>query len=76
MLAEFMDPRSAPEMLTLREQIRSWRFYDHFRTDAAAPARLAQVGTRTPVLGHDGADFASAIATIQEVGDGDALAAA
>jgi predicted ATPase len=76
MLAEFLDPRSAPEMLTLREQIRSWRFYDHFRTDPGAPARLAQIGTRTPVLGHDGADFASALATIQEVGDGPALAAA
>jgi predicted ATPase len=74
MLAEFLDPRSAPELITLREQIRSWRFYDHFRSDAAAPARLPQVGTRTPVLGHDGADFASAVATIQEVGDAQALA--
>ena len=76
MLAEFLDPRTAPEMLSLREQIRSWRFYDHFRSDAAAPARAAQVGTRTPVLGHDGADLASAIATIQEVGDPRALDAA
>lgn len=75
MLAEFMDPRTAPEMLSLREQIRSWRFYDHFRSDAAAPARTAQVGTRTPVLGHDGADLASAVATIQEIGDEQALAA-
>jgi predicted ATPase len=73
MLAEFADPRTAPEMLTLREQIRSWRFYDHFRTDADAPARLPQIGTRTPVLGHAGDDLAAAIATIQEVGDGEAL---
>lgn len=76
MLTEYLDPRGAPEMLTLREQIRSWRFYDHFRSDAAAPARLPQIGTRTPVLGHDGADFASAVATIEEVGDGEALQAA
>jgi predicted ATPase len=76
MLAEFVDPRGAPEMLSLREQIRGWRFYDHFRSDADAPARWPQVGTRTPVLGHDGADFAAAIATIEEVGDGQALAAA
>lgn len=76
MLAEFVDPRTAPEMLSLREQIRGWRFYDHFRSDADAPARWPQVGTRTPVLGHDGADFAAAIATIQEVGDDQALAAA
>ena len=39
MLSEFADPRRAPEVLRVREQIRSWRFYDHIRTDAAAPAR-------------------------------------
>lgn len=76
MLAEFVDPRTAPEMLALREQTRNWRFYDHFRTDAEAPARWPQVGSRTPVLGHDGADFAAAIATIREVGDEEALEAA
>lgn len=74
MLAEFLDPRTAPEMLTLREQIRGWRFYDHFRSDAEAPARRAQIATRTPVLGHDGADLASAIATIEEIGDAQGLA--
>jgi predicted ATPase len=73
MLAEFADPRTAPEMLDLREQIRAWRFYDHFRTDADSPARWPQIGTRTPVLGHDGADFAAAVATIREVGDAEAF---
>lgn len=73
MLAEFVDPRTAPEMLSLREQIRGWRFYDHFRSDALSPARWPQVGTRTPVLGHDGADLAAAWATIAEVGDAEAL---
>ncbi len=34
------DPARTPEVMTLREQIRSWRFYDHFRSDAEAPARL------------------------------------
>jgi predicted ATPase len=43
-------------MLLLREEIRGWRFYDQLRTDAAAPARMPQIGTYTPVLGHDGAD--------------------
>ncbi|HEX2545537.1 MAG TPA: AAA family ATPase, partial [Ramlibacter sp.] len=76
MLAEYVDPRGAPEMLDLREQIRAWRFYDHFRSDADAPARSPQIGTRTPVLGHDGADFAAAVQTIREVGDGAALEAA
>lgn len=33
MMTQVADPRNAPEMLTLRESIRAWRFYDHFRTD-------------------------------------------
>ncbi|MDD0975905.1 AAA family ATPase [Pseudomonas fontis] len=65
--------RSSPEVLHLREQIRGWRFYDHFRTDAQAPARRPQLGTRTPVLHHDGRDLAAALQTIIEVGDQDAL---
>lgn len=73
MLSEFADPREAPEVLRVREQIRSWRFYDHIRTDAAAPARTSQVGTRTPVMSHDGADVAAALQTIRETGDAAAL---
>jgi predicted ATPase len=76
MLAHMADPRRAPELLTLREQIRSWRFYDHFRTDAQAPARQPQVGTHTPVLGHEGVDLAAALQTIREIGDAQALDAA
>src|ERR1022692_765525 len=59
MLSEFADPRRAPEVVRIREQVRSWRFYDHIRTDAAAPARGSQIGTRTPVMSHDGADVAA-----------------
>lgn len=73
MLSEFAHPRVAPELVEVRERIRSWRFYDQFRTDATAPARGAQVGTRTPVLDHDGADLAAAIQTIREIGDVEAL---
>jgi len=69
MLAQFADPQRAPEMLQVRERLRGWRFYDHFRTDLAAPARAAQIGTYTPVLGHDGADLAAALQTIIEIGD-------
>jgi len=76
MLTQFADPRNAPEMLRLREQIRSWRFYDHYRTDVDAPARLPQIGTHTPVLSNDGADMAAALQTILEIGDHDALAEA
>jgi len=69
MMASCADPRNAPELLQLRERVRGWRFYDHFRSDAEAPARQPQVGTHTPVLGHDGADLAAAVQTIREIGD-------
>jgi predicted ATPase len=73
MMTQLADPRNAPEMLTLRESIRAWRFYDHFRTDVDSPARLPQIGTRTPILGNDGNDLAAAIETIRETGDRKAL---
>jgi len=68
MLTEFADPDQAPELLAVRDQIRSWRFYDGFRVDASAPVRQSQVGTRTPVLADDGSDLAAAIQTIIEQG--------
>jgi predicted ATPase len=68
LLSEFADPERAPELLTLRERMRSWRFYDHLRTDADAPARQVQIGTRTTILGPDGADVAAALQTIREIG--------
>ena len=76
MMTYVADPRNAPEMLVLRESIRAWRFYDHIRTDADAPARSPQIGTRTPVLANDGADLAAAIQTICEIGDEETLKAA
>jgi len=75
MMMQAADPKDAPEMLTLRESIRAWRFYDHFRTDAAAPARSPQVGTYTPVLSDDGVDVAAALETIRQFGDRVALEA-
>jgi predicted ATPase len=60
-------------VLSLRDLIRSWRFYDHFRVDPDAPARQPQLGTRTPVLSHDGRDVAAALQTIREIGDIQAL---
>lgn len=70
------DPTATPEILALRERIRGWRFYDQFRTDEHAVSRTPQLGTRTPVLHHDGADLAAALQTIREIGDGAALDAA
>jgi predicted ATPase len=66
---QLADPERAPEVMALRESIRGWRFYDHFRSDADAPARWPQLGTRTPVLSHDGRDLAAAWQTIREIGD-------
>jgi predicted ATPase len=68
--------RTSPEVMHLREFIRRWRFYDHFRSDADAPVRQPQLGTRTPVLHHDGRDLAAALQTIREIGDPEALQAA
>ena len=65
--------RGSPEVLMLRESIRGWRFYDHFRSDADAPVRQPQLGTRTPVLHHDGRDLAAALQTIREIGNPEAL---
>jgi predicted ATPase len=74
MLASIADPKRAPEMLAVREAVRGWRFYDHFRTDAASPARTAQIGTFTPVLNHDGSNLAAALQTIVEIRSDTALA--
>src|SRR3954466_2838680 len=76
MMTHCADPRSSPEMLTLREQMRGWRFYDQFRADLEAPARQPQIGTHTPVLANDGADLAASLQTILEIGDPRALAEA
>jgi len=73
MLTELADPVRTPELLAVRDELRSWRFYDGFRTDRDAPARAPQVGTLTPVLDHDGADVAAALQTIHEIGDAEAL---
>ncbi|UUP16413.1 AAA family ATPase [Nitratireductor thuwali] len=73
MMTHAADPRAAPELLYLRERMRAWRFYDHFRTDPEAASRLPQIGTRTPVLASDGSDLAAALRTIMEIGARDEL---
>lgn len=73
LFGQIADPVRTPEVVTLRDNIRGWRFYDHFRTDGDAPARQPQLGTRTPVLHHDGRDLAAALQTIREIGDAQAL---
>ncbi|NNE24790.1 MAG: AAA family ATPase [Rhizobiales bacterium] len=73
MMTHAADPKSAPELLVLRERMRSWRFYDHLRTDQDAASRMPQIGTRTPTLASNGADIAAAFQTIREIGNPDAL---
>jgi predicted ATPase len=73
MMTHCADPAQGIDLLVLRERMRGWRFYDHFRSDRDAPARKPQVGTFTPVLADDGSDLASAIATIREIGNGEIL---
>src|SRR5262249_50045517 len=73
MMTHCSDPREAPELLVLRERMRDWRFYDHFRTDRDAPARRPQIGTYTPVLGSEGSDLAAALQTIREIGHAEEL---
>ena len=48
MLTHCSDPRDAVELLLLRENMRGWRFYDHFRTDSEAPARRRAGGRGPP----------------------------
>lgn len=75
-LSQLAEPHRYPVLSILRERLRRWRFYHQIRTDADSPLRVAHVGTRTPVLAHDGHDLAPALATINENGDGVALAEA
>ena len=74
MLGSVADPQRAPEMLAVREAVRGWRFYDHFRTDSDSLARTAQIVTFTPVLHHDGSNLAAALQTIMELRPDEALA--
>ena len=67
-LAEYAHPGALPEIASVRNRLRDWRFYDGFRVDADAPARRPRVGTRTPVLSDDGGDLAAAVQTVIEAG--------
>lgn len=73
MFRQVADINTAPEVIRMRENIRGWRFYDNFRTDGDAPARVSQLGTRTPVLHHDGRDLAATLQAVREIGNGEAL---
>ena len=75
-LTQISDPRRFPHLTGVRDTLLRWRFHHGFRTDADAPVRQPRTGVFTPMLAHDGRDLAAAIATIQEIGDREALDAA
>ncbi|SDG78670.1 AAA family ATPase [Microbacterium sp. 77mftsu3.1] len=72
-ITDLADGDTAPELLGLRRMMNGWRFYDHFRVDADAPARRPQVGTRSPLLAHDGSNLAAVWATVHDMGFGHQL---
>ncbi|MFS0866881.1 AAA family ATPase [Microbacterium sp. 179-B 1A2 NHS] len=72
-VTDLADGDTAPELRGLRRVMGGWRFYDHFRVDADAPARRPQVGTRSQLLAHDGANLAAVWATIVDAGFGQDL---
>lgn len=72
-LSQLNEPHLYPELSCLREMMRGWRFYHHFRTDIESPLRRPQIGVRTPILSDNGIDVAAALQTIKEIGDDEAL---
>jgi predicted ATPase len=72
-LSQLREPHLYPELSQLQNELANWRFYHQFRTDLQSPLRQPQIGVFTPVLSHDGRDLAAALATIQEVGDREAM---
>lgn len=72
-LSQLREPNRFPELFTIRDEIRGWRFYHAFRTDEDAALRSPRVSVRTPILSHDGADLAAALQTILEGTNGGQL---
>ena len=70
-LSQLKEPHRFPQLSSLHQEMRSWRFYHDFRTDKDAPLRHPQVGVFTPVLSHDGSDLAAALQTIIQVDQAD-----
>lgn len=72
-ITDLADGDTGPELLLLRRTFAGWRFYDHMRVDADAPARRPQIGTRAQTLAHDGSNLAAVWATVVDAGHGAAL---
>ncbi|OTG68395.1 chromosome segregation protein SMC [Acinetobacter sp. ANC 4470] len=68
LFGQLVDPHLYPEVSKVRETLRSWRFYHEFNVGRDSPLRSPQVGIRSPVLSHDGANLAAAFETLRERG--------
>lgn len=75
-LSQLQDPHLYPELFSLSNEIKKWRFYHHFRTDPESLIRSPQIGIRTEVLSNDGYNLAAALQTIIEIGDSELLSKA
>ncbi|AUH52192.1 chromosome segregation protein SMC [Chromobacterium sp. ATCC 53434] len=69
LFGQLAEPHRYPELSQVRETLRNWRFYHEFAVWPGSPLRAPQVGIRSPVLAHDGANLAAAFQTIIEIGD-------
>ncbi|PKH21419.1 chromosome segregation protein SMC [Enterobacterales bacterium CwR94] len=68
MFGQLAEPHRYPEVSQVREALRGWRFYHEFSVGSGSPLRAPQVGIRSPVLAHDGANLAAAFETLRERG--------
>ena len=75
-LAQIREPQRFPLGAEMAMRFAQLRFYHQFAVERASPIRSPQVAVRTGLLSDDGRDLAAAIATIDEIGDSDALHAA
>lgn len=73
LFGQLSDPHLYPEVSQVREAMKGWRFYHEFSVSAGSAMRTPQVGIRSPVLAHDGANLAAAFETLRERGQTETL---
>ena len=73
LFGQLADPHLYPEISQIRETMKNWRFYHEFSVSSSSSMRVPQVGIRSPVLSHDGANLAAAFETLRERGQTETL---
>lgn len=64
-LAGFSDPTERPELAALKSRLLGMRFYHDFPAGPASPLRARQPAIMTPMVESDGANWATAVASLQ-----------